>query len=193
MIRDPRPVSEQVKSGFKIAGILLVVCAALLVLVSYLPIHRIEAWAWHWRHGNSVQVGEFTLPVPNEWGVERFDVGGGTQEVLLANTKGGKAFGATITITEEPWRVKNMVLADLVSSRQRMMANLGIHVTDTRQLAINGITGFCLDGETAMMGTPVRNISCYLGTTLSIEYFGSPLKAPSFYSILDGVSRASKG
>jgi hypothetical protein len=119
-----------VKSGFKIAGILIVVCAALLVLVSYLPIHRIEAWAWHWRHGNSIQVGEFTVPVPNEWGVERFDVGGGTQEVLLANTKGGKPFGATITITEEPWRVKNMVLADLVISRQRMMANLGIHVTE---------------------------------------------------------------
>ncbi len=139
-----------------------------------------------------MQVGEFAVPVPNEWGVQSFDVGG-TQEVQLVNTKGGRPFWATITITEEPWRVKNMVLGDLVSSRRRMMANLGIHLTDTRQLVINGVTGFCLDGETAMMGTPVRNISCYLGTTLSVEYLGSPLKAPSFYSILGGISKASKG
>jgi hypothetical protein len=192
MIRDPRPVFEQVKSGFKIAGILVVVCAALLVLVSYLPIYRIEAWAWHWKHGNSIQVGEFTVPVPNEWGVERFDVGGGTQEVQLVNTKGRKPFWATITITEEPWR-RNIVLADFATSRRRMMENLGIHVTDTRQMVINGVAGFCLDGETAMMGTPVRNISCHLGTSFSMEYIGSSLTAPSFYSILDGVSKASKG
>jgi hypothetical protein len=104
-----------------------------------------------------------------------------------------KAFWAIITITEEPWRGRNMVLADLVSSRQRMMANLGIHLTETGQVVINGVSGLCLDGETAMMGTPVRNISCYLGTTLSMEYLGSPLKAPSFYSILDGVSKMSEG
>ena len=192
MIRDPRPVSEQVKSGFKIAGILVVVCAALSVLASQLPIYRIMAWAWHWKHGNSIQVGEFIVPVPNEWSVDRPDVGGATQEVQLANTKGGKPYWAIITITEESWRSKNVVLADFVSSRRRMMANLGIHITDTRQLVMNGIAGSCLDGETAMMGTPVRNISCYLDTTLSLEYFGSPLKAPAFYSILDGISKTSK-
>jgi hypothetical protein len=74
-----------------------------------------------------------------------------------------------------------------------MMENLGIHVTDTRQLVIDGIAGFCLDGETAMTGTPVRNISCDLGTSLSMEYIGSSRTAPSFYSILDGISKASKG
>lgn len=192
MIRDPRPVFEQVESGFKIAGILVVVCAALWVLVSYLPIYRIEAWVWHWKHGNSIQVGEFTVPVPNEWGVKRFDVGGGTQVVQLVNTKGRKPFWATITITEEPWR-RNIVLADFATSRRRMMENLGIHVTDTRQLVIDGIAGFCLDGETAMTGTPIRNISCDLGTSLSMEYIGSSRTAPSFYSILDGISKASKG
>jgi hypothetical protein len=189
MARDPRPVTEQVKSGFKIAGILVVVCAALLVLVSYLPIYRIEAWVWHWKHGNSVQVGEFTIPVPNEWGVQ-FLESTPTQYIQLVNTKGGKPYWATVTITEEPFWRRNIVLADVATSRQRMMKNLGIHVNDTRQLVINGVAGFCLDGETAMMGTPVRNISCYLGTSLSMEYLGSPLKASSFYSILNGITKA---
>jgi hypothetical protein len=112
--------------------------------------------------------------------------------VQLVNTKGRKPFWATITITEEPWR-RNIVLADFATTRRRMMENLGIHVTDTRQLVIDGIAGFCLDGETAMTGTPVRNISCDLGTSLSMEYIGSSRTAPSFYSILDGISKASKG
>jgi hypothetical protein len=192
MIRDSRPVGDQVKSGLKIACILVVVCAASLVLVSYLPIYRIEAWVWHWKNGNSIQVGEFTVPVPNEWRVEHFDVAGGTQEFQLVNTKGGKPFWATITINEEPWR-RNTVLADFATSRRRMMENTGVHVTDTRQLLISGVAGLCVDGETAMMGIPVRNISCRLGTAFSIEYIGSSLTAPTFYSILDGISKRSKG
>jgi hypothetical protein len=105
---------------------------------------RIEAWVWHWKNGNSLQVGEFTVPVPSEWVVEHFDVAGGTQEFQLVNTKGPKPFWATITITEEPWR-RNIVLADFTTSRRRMMESLGVHVTDTRQLLINGVAGFCLE------------------------------------------------
>ncbi len=115
-----------------------------------------------------------------------------TQVVELVNTKGGKHFWATITITGDQ-RQRNMSLADLASSRRRMMETLGMHVTNTRQLAIDGVTGFCLDGETAMLGRPVRNISCNFGTSLSLEYIGSTLEAPSFYSILDGISLMSKG
>jgi hypothetical protein len=105
--------------------------------------------------------------------------------------KGRKPFWGTITIADEPWQ-RNIVLADFGASRRRMMENLGVHVTDTRQLIVNGVSGFCVDGETAMMGTPVRNISCHLGTSLSMEYIGSPITAPSFYSILNSVSKASK-
>lgn len=187
MIRDTRTISEQIRSGFKIAGILVVVSAASFVLVSFLPTHRIEAWWWHWKHGNSVQVGEFRVPISNEWDVWSFDTGM-TREVQLVNTEGGRPLWATITITEERGRRQDIPLADLISLRRRSTENLGIHVTDTRQLAITGVMGFCLDGET-MAGTPVRNISCRLGTKFSLEYIGSSLKAPSFYSILAGISK----
>jgi hypothetical protein len=65
-MRDTRPALERVKSGFKIAGILGEVCASVLVLLSFLPIYRIEARAWHWKHGNNVQAGDVTVPFPNE-------------------------------------------------------------------------------------------------------------------------------
>jgi len=191
MIQDSRPVFAQAKSGFKIAGILVVVFVALLLLLSFLPVYRIQAWAWHWRHGNSIQVGDFRVPVPNEWLVQHVETGM-TQEVRLANTKGPKPFWAVITITEDQ-RPKNGVAADWTSSRRRMMENTGIHVTDTRDVVIDGVPGSCLEGETAMAGIPVRNISCHLGASFSLEYIGGSLKAPSFYSILNGISKASRG
>ena len=191
MIKDTRPALEQVKSGFKIAGILVVVCASLLVLLSLLPIHRIGAWWWHWKHGNSIEVGEFRVPVPNEWSVWSFDTGM-THEVELQNTKGGKHFWATITITQET-RPPNASVTDLVALRRHSMENLGIHVTETRQLTIGGTPGFCIDGETAMAGLPVRNISCRVGAAFALEYIGSSLKAPSFYVILEGISKPSNG
>lgn len=191
MIRDTRPVIEQVKSGFKIAAILGVVCAALLVLFSFVPIYRIEAWVWHWKNGSNVQAGDLTVPVPNEWLVHRFATGM-AQEIELTNTKGGRPFWGTITISvEQPPR--NIALTDFASSQQRMMGIIGIQVTTTRQLDIAGIKGVCLDGQTVMAGLTIRSISCRLGANLSIEYVGSSLKAPSFYSILDGISRVPKG
>jgi hypothetical protein len=73
------------------------------------------------------------------------------------------------------------------------MEHFGIRLRDTRQLVIGGVNGLCLDGEAVVAGTPVRSISCYLGSNLSLEYTGSPLTAPSFYSILDGTTKTSKG
>jgi len=191
MIPDRRPALDQVKSGLKIAGILLVVGASWLVLWSFLPTQRIEAWAWHWKHGNNIQAGDLKVPVPSEWLVRGFKTGM-TQEIQLINTQGGKLFWATISISvERPPR--NIAVADFASSQRRMMEHLGIHVTDTRQLAIDGVTGFCLDGETTMAGLPVRNISCRVGANFSMEYIGSSLKAPAFYAILNGISKASRG
>jgi|GEM_PF-3119560 len=188
MFRDKRPIFEQVKSGFKIAGILIVVCASLLVLFQLLPIYRIQALLWHWKHGNSIQVGEFMVPVPNEWRVDRFESG---TTVLLVNTKGSRHSWATITISDESFR-RTAILTDLASTRRQMMENLGIHVTDYRQVIIGGLPGFCLEGETSMMGMPVREIACYSGTGFSLEYVGGSLKAPSFYPMLEGISRVSK-
>lgn len=189
MIQDTRSVGDQVRSGLKIAVILVAVCAAFWVTLTFVPVPRIEAWMWHWKYGNSVQVGEFSVPVPNEWGVRRFE-SGMTDEVQLVNTEGGKPFWATVTITQE-WRQPNTVLADLANSRRRMMESRGTHVSDPRNLVVDGVSGFCIDGYSPMAGIPVRNISCYLGTSFSMEYIGSYLKAPAFYSILANISKVS--
>jgi hypothetical protein len=90
-------------------------------------------------------------------------------------------------------RYGEAALTDFASSQHRTMEDLGIHVIDTRQLAIDGLSGFCLDGETAMAGLPVRNISCRLGSNFSLQYIGGSLKAPVFYAILSGISKSSKG
>ncbi len=191
MTRDSRPVLEQVKSGLKIAAIIVVLCAALSVLASCLPIYRMEAWWWHLRHGNTTQVGDFRVAVPSGWFVWSFDAGP-TQEIQLANTKGGRAFWATITISQETWQRQGPDLDQLTQLRRKSMESLGIHITDLRQIGLAGANGICVDGETAMAGAPVRNISCRWGTGFAAEYIGSPLNASTFYSILEGASKVPK-
>ena len=72
------------------------------------------------------------------------------------------------------------------------MENLGGRIRDTREFEIGGVARICLDGEIAMLGIQVRNISCRVGSDFSLDYVGSPLKAPPFYAILAGVSRSPK-
>src|SRR6202140_5986408 len=189
MIQDTRPFAEQMRSGLKIAAILAMLCGILFVITTFVPMPRIEAWMWHWKYGNTIQVGKFSVPVPNEWGVQRFE-SGMTDEVQLVNTEGGKPFWATVTITQE-WRQPNTVLADLANSRRHIMESRGTHVSNPRNLVVDGVSGFCIDGDSPMAGIPVRSISCYLGTSFSMEYSGSYLKAPAFYSILANISKAS--
>jgi hypothetical protein len=190
MIQDTRPLADQVRSGLKIAAILVTLCGILLALTNFVPMPRIEAWMWHWKNGNTIQVGKFSVPVPSEWGVQRFE-SGMSDEVQLSNTEGGKSLWATVTITQE-WRQPNTVLSDLATSRRRMMVSRGTHVSDPRKLVVDGVSGFCLDGISTVEEISVRNISCYLGTTFSMEYIGSSLKAPAFYSILANISVESK-
>jgi hypothetical protein len=190
MIRDSQPVAQQVKSGLKIGGALVVVCAALFVLAPHLRSRRLEAMVWHWRNGNSINVGEFAVPVPSGWMVQRFEVGR-TQEVYLINTRGGEALSAVIIITDMPGR--NTFPLNFAGSRRRTMESFGLHVSDTRELVIGGVNGSCLDGETMRTGISRRDISCSFGTSLSVEYVGSSPTAPMFYSILDGIAKTSKG
>jgi hypothetical protein len=190
MIQDTRPLADQVRSGLKIAAVLVTLCGILVVIATFVSMPRIEAWMWHWKYGNTIQVGKFSVPVPNEWGVQRFE-SGMSDEVQLSNIEGGKSLWATVTITQE-WRQPNTVLADLATSRRHMMESRGTHVSDPRKLVVDGVSGFCIDGISTVAEISVRNISCYLGTTFSMEYIGSSLKAPAFYSILANISQASK-
>jgi hypothetical protein len=190
MPRETRTVAAQVRSGFKIAGIMIVVLASVLFLLTFLPIYRLEAWVWHLRHGNNIQAGGMIVPVPSEWLVRAFD-GGMTHEIELTNTKGGQPFWGMITITvEQPPR--NINLDDFANFQRRVMENFGLQVMGPRQLNVDGVSGLCLDGQATIMTGNLRNIACRVGTNLVLEYRGSPLEASSFYSILDGIAKGTR-
>jgi hypothetical protein len=62
-----RSVPKKVFSGLKIGAVLVAVVALSLAFLSFIPVRRIEAYYWHLRHGNSVEVGGYRFPVPNQW------------------------------------------------------------------------------------------------------------------------------
>jgi hypothetical protein len=186
MKRDPRPVLQQVKSGLKIAGIILVVLASVMVCLSLLPIYRIEAWAWHLRHGNSIQVGNFQVPVPKGWLVQRFD-NGDIDLINTVNTKSGMEDTAVVTVSTHHWH--NLSIEQLESFDRKSLESIGVHEFDTRHFSVEGVSGFCLDGTLVFLApSRVRTIECHIGTDFSVDYRGGSLNASIFYKILAGIS-----
>jgi hypothetical protein len=84
MKRDSRPVSQQVLSGFKIGAVILAIGAVVLICYALIPAHRIEAFVWHLRYGNTVDFGQYRLPAPKYWYVQR-----NTDVVLMVDLNDG--------------------------------------------------------------------------------------------------------
>jgi hypothetical protein len=82
-----RPVSQQALSGLKMSAVLIALVIISLVLLSFIPVRRIEAFYWHWRHGTFVEIGTYRFPVPKQWYVDHVSA----DDFLIADLNTGDA------------------------------------------------------------------------------------------------------
>ena len=71
----------------------------VIVMVAYLIYGKrfqIEAKLWHWRHGYSTSVGEYDVPVPDQWLVENYN---SLQTIDLINTHVERNAGPLETVS----------------------------------------------------------------------------------------------
>jgi len=150
MKRDPRSAWQQVLSGLKIAAAIVGVSAAALILASYIPTYRIEAWFWHLRH-NSIDVGHYRIPVPKRWYV----LNNSADLVLLTDLDSGDGIS---------------VVRNVFSSRLSLSAwsNLTLHPpssvktqsTAQREFRISGETFLCIEQDMDMGIAHLYPIEC---------------------------------
>lgn len=161
MKRDPRPIWQQVLSGLRIAAVLIGCGAAAIILASYIPRYRIEAWFWHVRHGSSIGVARYRIPVPQHWYVSR-DSG---NDVLLVDLDSGDMIWA--------WR-------DEYSQRLKLSAwsNLTLHPpasvktqsTGQREFHINGEAFLCIEQDTDIEIAHLYPIQCRSDRGLTVDF-----------------------
>lgn len=79
--------------------LLPVLVLALLGWGTYVYRYRIAAWRWHSQHGDVLQLGDYRLPVPQDWYVE--NVSPARQVLIRVDTTGwqGAAFSSNLRFT----------------------------------------------------------------------------------------------
>ena len=209
MKRDPRPVSQQVVSGLKIGALLLVVGVGVVVCFSYIrawtesaAAHRIEvrikATIWHLRHGNTIDVGQYRVPVPRQCYVEHL-----SDAVMLIDLNTGD--GIFVYTSGLPKGRTLSSWADLVSRASATSATT--KTTRQRNFNITGETFLCIEQEVAPPGDQLFHpqtdpgpmlghlypIQCLSDGGLEVSFQSYPgvgrMHDAAFYSLLQRVQK----
>jgi hypothetical protein len=152
---------------------------ALLVLVDLMPVHRIEAYFWHIRHGNSIEVGGFIFPAPREWNVESFSV----DDVMMVNLKTGD--GIYVAKTANASQSSLAVWSQIMS---RPAPGNSARTRGRREIQIGGDALVCIEQELDIGVSRFYPIDCRSSGALELRFIPNPAwgkeRDEVFYSLL---------
>jgi hypothetical protein len=171
-----------VKSGLIIAATLLAFGVLVLLCLSLVPVHRVEAYVWHLRHGNFVTAGHFRFPVPEHWHVEVIS----QDMVMLVNLDNGD--GVLLRSEKPP---KGFTLARWSELQTTSSPERSIRAT--RELNVEGERVLCIERDDDLTRFKMHSIQCRAETGLDIM-FTPNLSLDSegsgrFYALLSHVQK----
>lgn len=181
---DTRPVSQQVLSGLKISAILVALLIVCLLFLRFIPLHRIEAYYWHVRHGNSVEVGRYRFPVPKEWYVDSYS----TNDVMLIDLDTGD--GIMVRTSSAPDR---FTLATWEALMSRPMPDGSTKILGRKELQISGERILCVETNLDTKAVRLYPIRCRSETALEVTFqpyiFSAKNHDQMFYSLLQQIQK----
>lgn len=155
---------------------------------------QLEAAVWHWRHGHSVRVREYEVPVPNGWMVSggEGEPGGMTSLRFTRPTKDrGPIAGINeIMITSSSGH------ADLdfwKAYKRRRLEEEGLPIIEEKTIRVGGERVECLGGNEPrqMLHLPTVDlaIECVSSGRLALDFWGQPSMLGEFYTIASGIRK----
>src|SRR6185437_3642858 len=155
----------------------------LVVWSLYFFRHVIEAKMWHWRHGNFVTTGMYSIPVPPDW-----DVIETNNSVIMVDTfkRGTIAISGVPPLFElQRWK----------EHEEERLKKEGVN-PQTRSFQISDTVGLCIAGKSVsdLLGTKseqrngnLMQIQCIIPHLLSIQFAGQNSDISPFYGVVDGI------
>jgi hypothetical protein len=180
--RNTRPLSRKTALGLKIAAVLIAVLVGVLVCVKLLRTQRVEAFFWHVRHGNVVEVGNYQFPAPKQWSVER----NSPTNVLLIDLDTGDAIGVRIGRSSP---ISLAAWAELL----RPVAGEKIKILGQRELQVGDETVLCVERDWDRGELHLFPITCRSKRGLEVDF--NPYLSSGrdnnehFYSLLKQAKR----
>jgi hypothetical protein len=166
-------------SGLKISAVLVILVIVSVVFLEFIPTRYIEAYYWHLRHGNSVEVGSYRFPVPKRWYVDSFSA----NDALLVDLNTGDS----IVVRMSSVRGRPALgLWDALVSRPMLDGSTKILVR--KELQINGEMFLCYEKNLDTKSVRLYPIECRSEGALEVSFQPNVFSAKDhdhmFYSLL---------
>ncbi len=173
--------------GIRAAGVIFFVYLLILIISSYwLPI---TALAWHLRHGSTVRLGDYNIPVPAYWqptddqGPASVHLHYGAHHLTGGSSFGDMSFRVGAAHTAGQFR------QGLEAARHGTgagAARLAQMVSITAETKVN------LAGQPSVCFQVLLSVECVpetLGSGLTASFQGTPDSAPIFHETLARITR----
>jgi hypothetical protein len=172
----------------RIPAVLIGALLATLLYLAYSKHLDISVAWWHWRHGNSISVGKYEVPVPKHWLVD-VEASGLT---FLTDTRGphhGRVSEINV-ITVDSLPMATNELDSWKSYKEEWLRNNGVPRPEERSLRFGDERVACLGGhefhEVMKLpdATDLVSVDCLSSGNLHLMFVGSQQDLEVFYSII---------
>ena len=181
--------------------LVVVTAAAALTYFLYPRRYHLNARIWHWRHGNTTQLGHYVIPVPSDWfvtdvpsvprGLELVDTGFASRPRPFLGNSSVFAFvlpgGEAEKIDLGPWR----------SRERQLLESRGIKAIEERTIQYGDETVVCIGGDmtvpmdaTEPMSALV-SVNCGSNGPLQFLFNGFKADLPGFYGLLAQIHKTN--
>ena len=149
----------------------------------YIPELRIEAYYWHLRHGTSLTIDGYRVPVPKHWYVHYVL----PNDVMLIDLNSGDSI--TVRTSSQP---KGLTLATWEALISRPLLGGAMKVLGRKQLQAGGETIVCIERNIETEAVHLYPIECRSESALEVTfrpYVSSKKSTDMFYSLLQQLQK----
>ncbi len=178
----------------EIRSLLIGLFVLMLGFVAYSRRFEISAMLWHWKNGNFVRVGNYSVPVPRNWLVKAQPLGGS----LLVQTqfkRGTSVLSGINVVSVDYLSVPTNDLDFWKSNKKEWLKNNGVSNLEERSLSFEGEAVACLGGHEFrdVMQMPdaadVFSIDCRSSGRLHLMFVGQQPNLEVFYSMIPKIQK----
>jgi len=197
---------ERVSTGRRVlCAFARVAILFLLVLMfgylAYAKRYQLAAKFWHWRHGNSMAMGNYEVPVPEHWFIFDQNHVALTMMNSAPNLPRDHKFHTTAVVTVFLFRQRTIepdALAVWLSLQRKRLAREGVESVEEKTLNLGDESITCIGGrelKAILRGNPdhletdIISRNCMSQRGLSIQFVGEPSDLQFFNAFVSQIRR----
>lgn len=145
---------------------------------------------WHWRHGNSVIVGNYVVPVPENWFAQQNDASGNTLIYGIEKPHNGRS-AAGVSVIAVALSSPPLDLDALATNERQLMRDHGLGKISETSFGSGDLRFICLGGsefrDEMHLPSDALSITCWSNSQLRLIFTGDPSQLDQFYAIASQV------